>query len=806
MLCHIIHEQGTGCDQEIPEQQKWNFCPKCGSFVGHIKPPDGNLLVPENCESRKQLTFLNSGLMDTVVSCRISNALQGSHITPLQLTVRTGRTANLHLTIPHVSQLCKVADLYFEISHCKLRDPEGDPWEERIAVAESVELYARVQSPSRIEPMQNLAFFREGISERIITLKNFGGQPGEICAVHCPTCYSWRGDKGILQAGESREFTITRRWEEQDVQDAELSFVLQDNKSVTVKLCSLPPPAIEEIPYAIIGVDFGTAFTSIAYRKYNPNGGGTVEFITPLGVSDERFRTYIWVGKNHEGTKYGPQALRQYNVSQSSGYLFREIKTLLRMEQPNNPVEYDGIHPTQVRAQAVEFMKRRNREHWPLALVTDYLTWVYGLIRDRLAKDFGSPDVRVQYVFSLPVLDSPWEGSLYKLQRERMASCIEAAGFLMDCVSFEFEPVCAALGLLNPKNADWPRLATPEFPLATTKKSDRIIVFDSGGGTTDVALARIEIDENTHKLSLVVESCLGVDSDCALFGGEIVTDELLKALGDYREMKLMSRPVATQEWCSGTLNQSGNASDILGEVQDLELRGRAEELKHQLASSEAKDVPVDYTREGAQGALTVKPQALSIIVEKYENALAQSLDRHLYPNCGQGETRFYLCLGGNSRVYAVEQWLRDYLHDSSQSRYKRQLRVPEEDRTLAVAYGTVWVPDARINNAPLYELRVIAFTDKSQISPDILAIGRDMTLDSYMGKAGRLFNMPGNSQLSVRILATLDGYSGCVASFPITNRDANGNTLVINASVQNGAIVLGYKLNDQEMEINKYTL
>lgn len=826
MLCYQLHQQESGCNQEISESGTgaglWKYCPKCGRPTGHIvvDKSEGQLDVPMDKAAACEITLRNVGLTPVNVDLELEAASTGIAFSTRQrrsdLPVIPRMPQQVELVLPPLTQsTTQIGALLIYAKDAALAEGE-DPWQPRRTRALRLALSAEVDTPAEVSAMEQIALFREGIRERNITLVNSGRTRAEILGMVVPNGYDARieGEKTFLNGQEQVRCRVMRR---PGIQPAPESLLMirtdGDKQPISIELRCEGANSIRALHAAIIGVDFGTTFSSIAFRacRYAVAKPDEVEFLLPEGESRKRLPTRVWIGFHGE-MEFGERATRRHEQDPSQGFLFREIKTLLRSP------EAAEIDPAERRTDGLRLVQKLFGETWGETLVTEYLRWFYqGRILPELQSRFGTTDIDVGYVFSLPVLDYNIEGQpQYELQHAAMTRCIKRAGFpysedpAQNQVDFEFEPVCAALGLLHPpagvvtdttgKHANedaWPVLGSAGYPI---REGDTVAVVDSGGGTTDVVRATVhEIVEDTGvRLELSIERCLGVSHEGETFGGELVSRQLLDVLNKGErpdqqtvpdEVKALIQEIyRTNDWYEGATDFEGLVAS--GTEERLIRREVAEQVKFILASD--RELPVSRP-DG--GTTYIKPLLLSRLITPNLRSLSDALDRRVFNSEERRQTTYYLLVGGNTRLPFLRKWAQAVMND----RYgERLLALPEEYRQLAVAYGAAWVPDARVRNAVPYDLTVFAGPQK------LLTLPRNQSQE--IQPRSRQFALPPLARMLVRLEARLGTNDYCVGQRQIVNHSGNTSLVEIWSTLQHGKLRIDYRFFDPQHPEEKGTL
>ena len=770
MVCSEIHNDGGGCDQAVPEKSAWKFCPHCGRLLGHAVADESPFTplpgVAQHVSLRVRCTGIAAVSALFTLEAEVAGAQLAGNATR---TLRPRQAETLELDLPPLTAETSSLGRLILQAEDGAADDSDDPWQSRPwNRTKAIPLLVRVARPACLRAAQDVALFSEQTARRTIDLINEGDQPLAITEIRMPRGYVLEGPQPSRLAPHGIAHLVLRRdWAMEAPPDSLLQVLAGSSLSTSVRLRSSPRHGVQELPAAIVGIDFGTAYTSVAFRKclYNPDLADKVEFLRPPGQETERFPTRLWLGKDNSA-RYGLQAKTEFLKDESAGYLFREIKTMLRQ------VDNNLIHPRRFQGAAFDHMSKTYGARWPEVLVTRYLTWLREkLIFPELQRRFGSTDVNVQYIFSLPVLDFATDSTIYSTQLESTRRCAAAAGFPVTegRVAFQFEPVCAALGLLYSTDEDFPRLGSRAYPI---QGGDHIAVFDSGGGTTDIVLARVEATGDQGEIALHVEHCLGVGSQVETFGGEWVTDALHTVFSAPKDVP------GDRTWYSGPISLTGAL-----EAPDDELaRDEIEIIKRELADNDFWE----YTDQHTNDDVKITSAVLGRLINPHLKSLSSEMRQRVFTQVSREATRYYLCVGGNTALKDVEAWVQAFMQDEDPEQSGRQLRVPEHSRQMAVAYGAAWVPDARIRNAVPYDLALLV-GDRT-----LLTIARNTSQEVY--GLSSLFQLGPHQTLDFQLQTTVDGSPCRVASAALTNHEDDTVLLTTFLDVQNGTLMLNYSM------------
>ena len=798
--CGQLHKQEEGCLQEVPAAGGWKFCPLCGRPTGHIhvQKMDGQLNVPMQQAQSRFVMIRNEGLTPVSVTLELEKPLSGVQLAEKQmrsLIVIPRMPQRVELTLPALASTAHTLGTLLIQAQDAALDSETDPWQARLPRALRLPLTAEVDTPADLRVVEQIALFREGVSARMITIINGGKARADILEVKAPFGYEAALTAGVSRLGGGERVTckVTRKWGQTAEDPAHLQILASGDKTLSVELHSAASQEIRSLASAIIGIDFGTTFSSIAFRECRdiPELPDDVEFLKPGGEPSERFPTLIWISKQGD-LEFGSEAENRYIADPIEGYLIREIKTALRDPQAAE------IHPKRFKDEGLRLVQRLYGENWGEALITEYLRWLYQVrILPELNARFGTTDVDARYIFSLPVLDYNIDAQTqYERQRTAMTKCITRAGFPVHAssaenrVEFEFEPVCGAIGLLHPPadvlkdikgdagKDSWPVLGTRGYPVS---EGTTLAVFDSGGGTTDVVQARVveKPDSNGTRLALTIERCLGVGSQAEAFGGEWVTKGVENALSnagslrdaDGSEIKDGTGSPAA-DWYSGQVDP-----DLFRDDND-EFRESAKDVKFQLAL----DQP--YTASHNGEVTTIKTILLTRLMVNKLQSLAAELEQRVFDAGERANTNYYLFIGGNTRISFVRKWAQTLMQDKSPEYNKRRLLLPDKYLQLAVAYGAAWVPDARVRNAVPYGLTVFAGTEL------LLNLPRNQSQDIM--PRNRKYPLPPGVALPIRLQALIGDKEYCVGEASIPNTGDRTARVEAWTSLQDGVLRITY--------------
>jgi hypothetical protein len=233
----------------------------------------------------------------------------------------------------------------------------------------------------------------------------------------------------------------------------------------------------------IVGIDFGTRNTSVRVRwrrtltPVKPEG--TVDVVGDR-VGSARFPTEMVVHLRERHFLWGSEAdaYIQTNRLADDEFPVENLKTNLR----------EGDEP---------FIEKYGKDYTCANLVARYFEQVFA----RLDAYFGTADpalpltresLQIRYVMTRPVLDAN-EGDIKgRVYEQALVAALARCGVEEGQITFVHEPVAAAIGIAKRREQELLGL-----------QGQAVAVVDAGGGTTDVALARVQLQNGRVALDVV---------------------------------------------------------------------------------------------------------------------------------------------------------------------------------------------------------------------------------------------------------------------------------------------------------------
>ncbi len=451
----------------------YQFCPRCGRRSGRLAdlPPQLLSLLPAQPEWDLPLRNLGPGALPFRLE------VSTPHIevigTPSgEMAGGKDRNVRLRLRPDAPAQVTGVVTVW-------ARDAARRHWwikdEEREVRAPLT--ITRRQAATLYVPTQTL-LFADAAPTQCLHLFNQGDEPAPV-TVQVPPAFtlskttSLPGERVLgftIEAHGAAAVWVTRAAPLGAERTLEVTCGSQKHR---VELRPLLPPSRDRFkPDYVVGIDFGTRNTSLRLRKV----GAPDE--APLSIGEDRFPSTLFVNPAHpKSAVIGNEAWTAWinawnDPAQPEVFLVNGIKTLIRLD--------------------LEPYTEKYGPEWSVAhLLRLYLAELRRMIHQHLDKQGIKDESNILYVLTLPVLDT---GEKYARQEERMRLAASQAGFPddPDLVWTITEPRAAAQQIAHAL----PHYAGREgFPPGIGADT-RLCVVDAGGGTTDVCVGVLKIDES----------------------------------------------------------------------------------------------------------------------------------------------------------------------------------------------------------------------------------------------------------------------------------------------------------------------
>lgn len=443
--------RGGSC--ATPVERNWKFCPTCGCVLGVVEPPPSVAfrITPDQATGRIQLDY--KGQVAVKVAASVGSDMAGAFSLPDTERLISAPSA-LPVQIDPSRCVGGVRGSIRIVTYDGTRNASHYwiPLPQRV---HNVEIDADLAEGPRLVPDPSILFFRFGQAARTVRLTNEGDLPVRLDLVEPPAGFRSTGslDRHELAPGEMVEVAIEPQ---AGARDGSLRVSFQGGGIIEVPIVCFPAPPPRPVVRYVVAIDFGTSNTTVGIRDTQTEEFEFLDDPHSPGKSS-RFPTAVLLrGADPETWEYGQRAIDEYDPNRHQ--IVYELKSYMRTDRE-------------------PFAKR-----WSSCTIDAIVTWYLrrlrlDIIEPELARRSAGSRSDVHFIFCLPVLD---HGPQYERQRRRYETAIKASGILeLGEYSFQYEPVCAALYFLQGRKSGAPRHSFDE--------GDQVLVFDSGGGTTDIA-------------------------------------------------------------------------------------------------------------------------------------------------------------------------------------------------------------------------------------------------------------------------------------------------------------------------------
>lgn len=226
----------------------------------------------------------------------------------------------------------------------------------------------------------------------------------------------------------------------------------------------------------VIAIDFGTRNTGVRVRWRHE-----IVLGKPKGTVD--------IIGDRRGSARFPTEMALHRT----GRTFRWGSDVPKGELPADEIRISNLK-TFLRVDAEPYL--RENPHWTNAyLLERYFEQIFVSIDDYFkAADpsLSRNNLDVRYVVCRPVLDNNEGDAQGKRYEQALKTALGRCGIAEDRITFVLEPVAAAYGIARRRSSE----------LLALNESAPIAVVDAGGGTTDIAVARISLRDGRVTLDL----------------------------------------------------------------------------------------------------------------------------------------------------------------------------------------------------------------------------------------------------------------------------------------------------------------
>jgi len=479
------------------------YCTQCGSALARVvwsvssDPSPGKGVVTLSPGGRFYLVALNEGSSPVDVRVDLSRAVGVVLVGAAVRRVEPERPHAFEVRHTESEAIEGVVELHSEDG------PRRDWWERRswrkeirsLALAVRIrEECWRIGAPTVLfapaSRRQYVRVWNDSDRERVLAV---AGLPGFSVAAEGE---SPAGEPAPVAPGGSTEVCLQLEGRRDQV-GAVTWQITTGADPVPVVVCQEPPrrPGTD----AVVAIDYGTCNTRvrIRWRRGIVPGkpAGTVDVIGDTAPSAGRpaarwFPSEMVLEVSERSFRWGSDAALHIRRGQldTGEVAVRSLKTDLR--------------------EGVERYKDHRPEWTAAELLRRFLERVVHQIDEYLRtadphRPLSRASIRLRYVCGRPVLDEREGDKRGQAYETCFLRALEQCGISPDDVDFVFEPVAAALGIARSR----------EDLLLGLPPDAVVAVVDSGGGTTDVALARPQVDGGALSLDICAAYALRLGDD-----------------------------------------------------------------------------------------------------------------------------------------------------------------------------------------------------------------------------------------------------------------------------------------------------
>ncbi len=716
LCCEALHS--NTCPQIL--DPSWHYCPHCGSAIVKFSLHE----VARH--------FLSNGMVETKVEVH--------SLFPF------AKGALIQVNGPGIADRAQIglipdANQYFQVQfdpaepeavavtvHIEkvTRQPNQDPFQDLEDVTRMISLGANKLDEARVEAIPAVLTLAPGESREIQLVAT--GQPFKMARFAQPAGIRVKSENNsIIRQNQPVKVIVEAI---SAIKNSSLEFFdVSDKLLASVQLVPRTVPGMKPKARFLVGIDFGTSGTSI-WRSDSISGLPPQNLLT-----EERPPTAVFVDRPtvRSSWKYGAAA-EAASRENPDGFLVTEFKKYLQEED-------DTIPNLGISASSL-------------------LTWyVSKLMEDsvyaRLAAGTAEQELSegdIEWRITMPVYDS---GQRSKRYRQRMLAAMREAG-LYDYGNVELllEPECALRYLVQ----------SGTFQRAKVPMGSRVMVVDSGGGTTDVAIGTLIVDGDRLALQDVISYDMTLpkcrdngDSIGSDFGGGDVTRLAgAYAIASFAKAGNLESRYSELARIAGTSGE-GAAAFGFGPNQFFPTNKR-QGFWHQLAprlydavesvkrhlSNTPETTVVNVIGVGsdyltlAQSDIT---DAIGVFSEEYATGVRDII--WLEKELGRDTPIACAFVGGNNILMGPELTL---------NYETRLVKVDKESVRMAVVVGAALPIPIHV---PLSPFALTVTIDHGGGSEALLIYDRDIVVEHL--KAKRIFDGPSAGTLTIEVVAEASG-------------------------------------------------
>ncbi|MCX6381467.1 MAG: hypothetical protein NT023_18655 [Armatimonadetes bacterium] len=494
-ICHTCEQQYDTRDEDI------QYCTHCGWSLGCLVPsvtPNPIALIghsPTLCTL--QLEHRGAGKVSfTLLNLPVGVQASYGAGSGMPLSTRKPRYA-WQFQVSAESVPKEAEALHFTIdtdtqqAHANTEEYLYRPADLAFQSQITVSVPLQRQNLGPILALNETLCFRSPHQPQFLYLKNEGDAPDEL------TLEVFEGDFGIECSGkEARKKETLTIQARQSLQVSILPPALirgqetyQGGLRVSGKgivkpqeillLASYPKPLEKPTERWIIGIDFGT-YKSAVYVIDNLNTPDTLTQVVWSSNGTERYKMPSVV--MYPPSSGQPRFAWQVPTGVTSDSLvIRSMKRQL----------YEDITYTHGAS---------GRKYSSLEVATDFLRFLLRQLRNNPIFQGEDPFENARVVMSLPVLD---DDEKFKIQKEKTLLAAKQAGFPTGITTIS-EPEAAAIDFLYHYE---------QRGLRDLRDKDCICVFDSGAGTTDICILKVDLSQSIPSFRCLIRLGFPIGGD-----------------------------------------------------------------------------------------------------------------------------------------------------------------------------------------------------------------------------------------------------------------------------------------------------
>ena len=728
----------------------WAHCPRCGRYAGRLEVLEASpeYEVAAGRSTEKTLRIQNVGPRPITYKARIESngcvQLVGSPVGE----VPQGEHG-ITIRINSIPPPDRPASLFLESADGER--PADDPWAPpQDRKHPPILLRIKGVPTPQLEIMPQFLVLTPERPQRDLVLTNRGKADFQVTLPPTPPGFdyfgSFRSGASVLVPRQSQvSVPVVVSGPSRSARGTAI-FKPDLGQPVSVEFRRTGAVAKRALPAFIIGIDFGTRNSSIYVRRVRRGKQEDEIEAVPVGKDRvTRFPSALY--KASDGSwHFGPDAILRAQSDGRPGDVVRGIKTLIRSQE--EPYLHLGVEFGRFRL-LTRFL-RNVREAAKEFILT---RWANELKADSNGKiDFDG--MEVLYVCTTPVLDDTRREAVQRemaraarqaLLPAEVAASLEAlppelrAAEETKWLQFATEPLAAALYIiLKCKNVQ-------------VTVGNRIVVFDSGGGTTDIVEGKVTSDES-GQLGLELGPEIGLDDQGRTFGGDNVTDTLINPV------LVLKTDVVRRFLADRGANMARKQADAL-------LHELTDPLKMAAILGDQKKAELVLLVSPADpGAQVTEADVNEATKTRLESVLKPVHDQLFEEQNGQParlkqeQITYVFPVGGNALIPYLRSRLADVFDINDLQESGRMVKLAVDEVMEAVARGAVLVPDARLKNAAAYTLDLHRHAGAA--SQQVWSLAANSTFRERTFKRNELFDQ---QDQRITVKATVADASGVVA-------------------------------------------